>query len=175
MCRNSGILVLWQITLHALATYLLPKSSSFLNSLVMTEIVLHFVGSMQERIKLAPSRSGHCPVPGKSPLSPGNVLPDVAVFQSSFSWGLGSHQTVHANNVISGGALGHTQHQRDFQRDCRLNLAVPPASGDGTTPHTCPGPQGSGEFPRWQCQCWEKSAHPHREKTTRSSCWSSLD
>lgn len=71
------------------ATYLLPKSSNFLNSLVMTEIVIYFVGFMQERIKLAPSRFGHCPVPGKSPLSPWNVLPDETVFQSCLAGALG--------------------------------------------------------------------------------------
>lgn len=43
--------------------------------------------------------------------------------------------------------MGHTQHQLDFQRDCRLNLAMQLASAYRITPHKYPGPQGSGEFP----------------------------
>ena len=55
-------------------------------------------------------RTGPCPAPGRSPLSPRNIQPDKTV---SVSLGLGLCMTVHAYNMIDGnvcfyspGALG---------------------------------------------------------------------
>lgn len=103
--------------------YLPPKSSNFLNLLVMTEIIIYilFLGLMQWRLKLVQGEA--LPLPWSWEVTCQNVdrvLPGKVVWLAG---GPGCHPTASADNVIYGAAWA-TLYQHDLWTGWRLSPAM---------------------------------------------------